>query len=147
MDLQAFFNQLLGGQSLGRAPGLGSGQAAPGPGVQPTAPAEGLRALMGTMQAGPNNQAQTQQINQSAPGSLFAGLFDQPEFEPQRSDFQWQPPALGGGDGRGGGSWAGARNPSPRPSVDNPGVSNNPQPQQPGESYLDWLTRRPIPTR
>ncbi len=123
MDLQAFFDQLLSGDRLGRAPGLGTGGAGSGhpaaTGVQPTSAGEGLRALMGTAQHGGwagstqgqrnANLAATDQLNANAPGSLFAGLFDdigpigagpgglpggQPPLRP------WTPPSsLTGGDG------------------------------------------------
>lgn len=119
-NLEAFFNELMSGRSrLGRAPGLGSGQAAAGSGVQPTAPAEGLRALMGNMRTGPfpgstpQREAavgnQTQRLNTNAPGSLFAGLFDQPAFQPQRTGFQWQAPTGGGLSGVGGDDGVGGR--------------------------------------
>lgn len=106
-NLQAFFDELMIPRSrLGRAPGLGTGQAAAGPGVQPTAPAEGLRALMGNLRTGPfpgstprreaNVQRQTDRLNANAPGRLFAGLFNQEPFQPTRSGFQWQPPTGSG---------------------------------------------------
>lgn len=117
-NLQAFFNELMLPRArLGRAPGLGTGRAAAGPGVQPTAPAEGLRALMGNLRTGPfpgstpEREAaignQTRRLNANSPGRLFAGLFDQPAFQPQRSGFQWQPPTGGGLGGVGGDDGAG----------------------------------------